>query len=425
MTEEELDRWVTLVVAEARGQSLSPSARAQRRQIEREQPGLRGEASLWAEFAELEQPRPGERDDAAMIADVLARAKIGASSDPDVEPIAPAHGRRALGLASGLLLVAACVVLGFALDQLWPHGSEALDGGGAQALGGAAMAVDDQPRLRLATPGEHRLGPDDCRRAGESARLCTSGEVRFRVAPSSTERHVALELDEGQLHVDASAEPAAIEIRTVIGVVRTRGIVELRYDPRTGELTIDVIEGDAELIGSEPTPIHMGAGATLSLMAGTHYELEPPAPEPPAPEPEPALEPAKHAKPSAPEPRKPTADELLLAAQQALALGDGSLAIERYDDLIHAYPNSRAARTASVSLGRLLLRAGRGDEALAAFERYLESGANELVEEARYGRVRALRELGRSDDADDAIREFLTAHPASIHRERLEAWQQQ
>ncbi|MFV8753997.1 tetratricopeptide repeat protein [Nannocystaceae bacterium ST9] len=425
MTEHELDRWTTLVVAEARGRSLTPEARAERRRIEREQPELSGEASLWAEFAELEQARPREQDDDAMIADVLARAGARAAVEdpPNTRVVAAPRRRSAIGVASLLIGLAACVLLGLAIAELRERGSEAVDRGTHEPLGGAAMALEPHTELRIASAGQHRLADDECRRAGAGARLCTREQVEFRVGEHSSPHHVAIELEQGLLQIDATVDDTLVEVSTPAGVIRTHGIVELRFDPITGELDVDVIAGEAELVRGEVTPLRLGMGAALSLVAGRPHNLDPaelvPAPsEPPAP--------AKSTRASEPEPEsepsRPSADERLAAAQRALAEGESGQAIERYQTLIAEYPESRAAQIGSVSLGRLQLRQGRANEALAAFERYLESGASELIEEARYGRIRALRELGRKGDADEAIAAFLVAHPGSIHRERLEAW---
>lgn len=420
MTEQDLERWTALVVSEARGRSLSPAARARRRQLEREQPELRGEASLWAEFAELDQPRPGERDDAAMIASVLAEARGEAPAEAQTR--APKTLAPKTLVMVGLLALAACVLLGLALGKLGEQSRQAVERGQDRTIGGAAMAVDDHPQLQVASPGEHELQRDDCRRAGASARLCTREQARFRVSESSTAQHVELELEAGSLQIDGGQLSAeVVEVRTAAGLVRIRGLVELSYNPVTGEFGIHVLTGEAELLGPDATPVRLGAGATLGLLAA-----KPPAwvPEPalvpaPALEPEPAPAPAKS---RAPEPPKPTADELLANAQRALAAGETAAAIQRYEQLIATFPSSHAARTACVSLGRLLLGAGRARDALATFDQYIDSGATELREEARYGRIRALRELGREAELDAAIAEFLHAHPGSIHRARLEAW---
>lgn len=407
MTEHELERWTTLVVADAQGRPLSEAARDERRRIEREQPELRSQAGLWAQFATLEQPDAAGSEgmsDAAMLAAVLARAS------ETREPIAsPSPRRRPLVRpVVGLLALAACVALGLALGRLRDGVHEARSHSVAPALGGAVMTHDTPPAMQIATPGRHALGEGECRRAGATT-VCTSEQARFRV-PEPGPDAVALEFEAGRLRIDASAELEGIAIQTQAGRVWAQGVIELVYDPRTGELLVEVVRGEAELIGTHGAPVRLGMGATLGLVAAA-----------PEPEPEPTT-----LRPSAPpraEPKpKPSADELLAAAQDALAAGETATAIARYDALIAEYPRTHAARAASVSLGRLLLRADRADEALAAFDHYLASDARELVEEARYGRIRALRELGRTRELDEAIASFLLAHPSSIHRERLEAW---
>jgi hypothetical protein len=436
MTENELIRWTRLVVAQARGCSLTPAARAERRQFEREQPELAGEASLWAEFAELEQPRPREQDDDAMIAAVLSRAAVREEPAPEPNPEPNRPRRTVRGAATLLLALAACVLLGLVLERLRGLGSEAIDQGANEPLGGAAMVVEPHTELRVATPGEHRLARGDCRRTSTGATLCTRDRVQFRIDARSSPHRIALELEDGQLQIDATTDDTPVEVSTPAGVIRTHGIVDLRFDPSTDKLDIDVIAGEAELVRSQVAPLRLDAGATLSLLAGTvpprmpsqgdpDHSASDHLDHPDHPHPghlDAAAEPVAPAKPSVVKPAPPTADELLAAAQRALADGASTMAIERYQVLIAEYPESGAANIGSVSLGRLLLRQGRGSQALAAFDRYLESGALELIEVARHGRIVALRELGRTAEADEAIAAFLLAHPGSIHRERLEAW---
>ncbi len=415
MTEDELVRWTTLVVAEARGRTLTPAARTERRQLEREQPELANEASLWSEFAEFEQPRPREQDDEAMIAAVLGRAAVREEFEAEV-----GRPQRSLrGAAPLLLALAACVLLGLVLGELRGLGSEAVDQGESEPLGGASMVVEPHTELQIATPGEHRLADGDCRRTRSGVTMCTRERARVRIEAQASPQDVGLELEDGQLRVDASVAETPIEVATPAGVVRTHGLVELRFDPSTAELDVRILAGEAELIRSDETSVRLGSGAQLSLTAD-----EPPR-EPDRSE---AIEPIDTpipAKPSAAKPTPPTADELLAAAQRALAEGQSETAIERYQALIGQYPESGAANIGSVSLGRLLLRRGRASEALAAFDRYLDSGAVELIEVARHGRILALRELGRTAEAREAISAFLAAHPGSIHRETLEAWRDQ
>jgi hypothetical protein len=166
-------------------------------------------------------------------------------------------------------------------------------------------------------------------------------------------------------------------------------------------------------------------GATASVERPGPAE-PPRAPEPPviapsAPEPTPPPPPRAPQPPSEP-PRAPpaSADDLLRRAQVLLGAGRTAEAVEIYRELVARYPGSAEARAALVSLGRLALDQGRSAEALGHFDRYL-SGPGPLGEEARYGRIEALRRLGRPADEGAAIDDFLRRHPGSVHAERLRA----
>ena len=70
-------------------------------------------------------------------------------------------------------------------------------------------------------------------------------------------------------------------------------------------------------------------------------------------------------------------------------------------------------------MGRLQLRRGNAKAALAHFDAYLAASAGGLVEEARYGRIRALRRLGRTAQERGSIDAFLAEHPGSVYAPRL------
>jgi hypothetical protein len=78
-----------------------------------------------------------------------------------------------------------------------------------------------------------------------------------------------------------------------------------------------------------------------------------------------------------------------------------------------------------VSLGQLRLeRLGDAADALEAFDDYpVNPSSGALVEEAFWGRIRALERLVRTPEEVEAMCEFLAAHPASLWadeaRERL------
>jgi regulator of sirC expression with transglutaminase-like and TPR domain len=65
-----------------------------------------------------------------------------------------------------------------------------------------------------------------------------------------------------------------------------------------------------------------------------------------------------------------------------------------------------------MSLASLQL-ASLGDPsgALASYERYLAGGGGPLSEQAEYGRIRAMHQLGRSSEEREATRRFIARYP--------------
>jgi hypothetical protein len=116
-----------------------------------------------------------------------------------------------------------------------------------------------------------------------------------------------------------------------------------------------------------------------------------------------------------------SADELLSRAREQRATGRYAEAAGTYRRLLALYPRSDQARPALVSLGELeLSQLGNADSALASFDAYLRGGGA-LAQEARYGRIRALRKLGRLGDERSAIEAFLRDYPRSVQATALRA----
>lgn len=115
-----------------------------------------------------------------------------------------------------------------------------------------------------------------------------------------------------------------------------------------------------------------------------------------------------------------SASELLERANAARRRAEFVRADEIYAELEREHPGSREANVGRVSHGRLLLdQLGRPDAAAVAFATYLaENPAGNLAAEARVGRARALDAAGRRDEAREAWRDLLRAHPNSIHADR-------
>lgn len=114
-----------------------------------------------------------------------------------------------------------------------------------------------------------------------------------------------------------------------------------------------------------------------------------------------------------------SANELLARARELRAKGRYAEAAATYRKLLALHPRSDQARAAVVSLGELQLsQLGKPEAALSSFDTYLKSGGA-LAQEARYGRIRALRKLGRLGDERSAIEAFLRDYPRSVQAAAL------
>lgn len=138
--------------------------------------------------------------------------------------------------------------------------------------------------------------------------------------------------------------------------------------------------------------------------------LKPRGPEPKTPDkiPPAAKEPTT--------PVAPTAKTLAQRARQQRNRRDWKGAVKTFADLIRRYPGSGWARTARVSLGLILLdRLGNARGALAQFSAYLAANrVGALAQEASYGRLRALRRLGRRAAEIRELRAFGRLYPRAI-----------
>lgn len=120
--------------------------------------------------------------------------------------------------------------------------------------------------------------------------------------------------------------------------------------------------------------------------------------------------------PPATPPAAPTPRELAMRARKQRAAHKWRAAAATFSELIRRYPASGRARTARVSLGLILLdRLGNAQGALTQFSAYLAGNrVGALAPEASYGRIRALRRLGRRTAEIRALKSFLRLYPRSI-----------
>ena len=122
---------------------------------------------------------------------------------------------------------------------------------------------------------------------------------------------------------------------------------------------------------------------------------------------------------SKPRAARASAEELLTQAGKLRTAGRFVEAGAAYQKLVRQHPSSAAGRAALMSLAELQLsRLGQPASALRSFDAYLAKGGP-LAQEARYGRIRALRRLGRTAEARAATEAFVRDFPGSPQAEAI------
>ena len=114
----------------------------------------------------------------------------------------------------------------------------------------------------------------------------------------------------------------------------------------------------------------------------------------------------------------PSAAELLARAQKARSARNYGAAIRAYQKLLRLHPRSGEARLAQLSLAQLQLAQGNAAAALSGFNAYQRTGGG-LSQEAHYGKIQALRTLGRTAEERAEIRRFLQRYPKSLQAATL------
>lgn len=117
-----------------------------------------------------------------------------------------------------------------------------------------------------------------------------------------------------------------------------------------------------------------------------------------------------------------SAKALKLLAQKERRANHWQAAADAYANLIAQYPHSSEAEVALVSLGQLALeKLDRPAQALVHFERYrARRPSGVLAQEAHYGKVLALKRLGRTGLERQAIELFLERFPSALQVPSLE-----
>ena len=216
----------------------------------------------------------------------------------------------------------------------------------------------------------------------------------FSVSTGADHQSVVVRVHEGSVRAEASDKP----VRSV-----TTG-QELDIRSESGRaVDPDVREHELALVGVTVPRAGREAPAPSASVAAA-----------PAPEPLPAA-------PAEPAVKPPSAGELLESARKLRAQGNTSGAAEAYRRLMAVHPKSAEAHAALLSLAELQLGPlGDPSGALRSYDAYLRSGGG-LAQEARYGRIQALRRLGRAAEEQAAVDEFVKAYPNSVQARALKA----
>lgn len=355
-----------------------------------------------------------EADDELLIAAVV---------DAHLAAAAPGKTRGRLApwiAATGLLAAAAAAALWLIPDSTIESPGETTTVGVAQPTNPAptqAMWVlesdGSEPRGVTVASAREACG------VRAKTRACLMPGSRGTFAPDGN-----LQLHEGSARVEAG-EPIILFLPDVrveaatdtASFVATRRGQQWMVVVDSGTVTLTGPDGSTQVLeagessGSEPTELAATADAAHASKHGDTADTTD-GPEHPS---KAADDPSAEPKPP------PSADELLALARSQRASRNFAAAAQSYERLIQAHPNSAKVRATLVSLAQLYQ--GPLDDpakALDYFDRYLERGGP-LAEDAHYGKIRALRSLGRSAAAATEVEAFLAAYPDSPHALKLES----
>jgi tetratricopeptide (TPR) repeat protein len=240
---------------------------------------------------------------------------------------------------------------------------------------------------------------------GDTIARCERGEVVVKAAGSNTAEQHLLAGEQLRIGDTRAAAPLAQHDRR-----RDLSLLTYREDrPSRGEKTEVAEREERNSSRNEKSEVAHNESKNVAEPS----RAAEPAPAPAAPR---AAEPGARA----------PARDLLGRARALRAQGAFREAADAYRAAYASDPHGAEGRTALVALGGLLLSELNDPAgALQAFDGYLAEHKGVLTQEAEFGRIRALRALGRFESEKAAIQSFLGAHPegpdAQVLRHRLES----
>ncbi|HLV20268.1 MAG TPA: FecR domain-containing protein [Polyangiaceae bacterium] len=415
--------WVSLQDEQALGRVLTSEDSAFLRRHAGECDDCAREAELWSStLPGLVADRP---IDAAEL-ELLEQQVIATWSQTLPPPPWWRRQRVAIGLASAALAAAAAMVIG-----LGPWRSPA-------APAAARAAVESSGRSLVQGQSLGAGASVECLAIDAGVRACLAPQSRVTFAASRA-THRVLSLDSGRVVTRLAPQPAGARFSVRAGgwtitAVGTVFAVEqqdaaIRVRALEGTIAIEDRAGHTFRV-TAPAAVDLTDTSTLVPLSATLAEGdwgllrgERPSPAPAAPEATPERPDPVEVSDDIERPRtpRPSASVLLQRARALRAEGRYAEAAATYRQLQAGHAGSGAAQVALLSLGELQLsQLGDPQGALRSFQAYLDARGT-LVQEARYGKIRALRSLGRAAEERREIEQFLARHPKSVQAPGLRA----
>jgi hypothetical protein len=261
-------------------------------------------------------------------------------------------------------------------------------------------------------------------------RACLDHDSEIRIADLTLATR-NLELRRGRVVAELEPQPehATFSVSTPVGSVTAIGTAFV-VDARQG-MVARVLHG-VVAVRTERPETRLEAHDRIDLVTGDKAHSTPHEEEDDqalldgtvaAPPPTPAIDIAPTASASTTTQPAPPPAELLRTARGLRGEHKLTEAAQTYRRLETTYPDSAEAHASYVSLGELQLKElADPAAALRSFDAYLRA-PGPSTREAKYGRIRALHALGRTDEEKRAIESFVVDYPSSEEaselRERL------
>lgn len=301
---------------------------------------------------------------------------------------------------------------------------------GVSTRSGAAIAVGTAFAVEILTGGSKN-----------AAQLrVLEGTVRAETGSSKTLVHQQQQLDFAALHLDALDAEASERDRALLAATQlwTQGAenrLVLSTEPANANVLLDNVA-----LGQTPLSVDVQPGRhAIEVRAQGFGDVERTLTFAGAPITEhivlpPAADDARASERGSSTAAQPSTPVSSTAAQSGAAPGPAALldqartarqggrysdAAASYRELTRRHPGSAEAGAALLSLAELeLTQLGNPTQALNLYGQYLQRGGG-LAQEAQYGRLRALRALGRDAEEQREIAAFLRKYPDSAYAATL------